>query len=154
MDLYHACCIGDLIKVIELIENGENPSTGFNSPIRWASAKGHVIVVAWLLRDKRVNPAACNNSAIINASYHGHTKVVEILLEDERVDPTDWNNEAIRAASKNGHVDVVKVLLEDGRVEPTEHAILYAATDEIKEMLTKYKYRVDGLEYLRMKEQN
>jgi hypothetical protein len=51
-------------------------------------------------------------------------------------------------------VDVVKVLLQDGRVEPTNHAIAHAATEEIKEMLTKYKYRVDGLEYRRMKEQN
>jgi hypothetical protein len=38
------------------------------------------------------------------------------------------------------------LLLKDGRVEPNDYVIRHS-TEEIKDMLVKYKYRVDGKEY-------
>jgi hypothetical protein len=87
------------------------------------------------------------------AIQHGHADVVEVLLQDGRVDPTADNNYSIFLASLYGHVKVVEVLLQDGRVEITADAIVNSATDEIKDMLINYRYRVDGPEYCKMKDQ-
>lgn len=48
---------------------------------------------------------------------------------------------------------VVELLLDDGRVKVSDDAIKEAKTEEIKEMLVRYKYRVDGDEYRRMEVQ-
>lgn len=154
MDIIEACQVGHLERVKELLKNGVDPSINNNWAITTACAYGHANIVEMLLQDERVNPADQNNTAIRSASYFGNANIVKLLLLNGRVDPTvDWNA-AIRRASARGHKKVVEVLLQDGRVEATDLAINYADTDEIKEMLIAYKYRVDGQEYRRMKEQN
>ncbi len=100
-----------------------------------------------LLQDGRADPTADNNYA----SKRGYIQIVEALLQDGRADPAAYDNYAIKWASAGNHVKVVEMLLEDGRVEPPEWAIKYAATKTIKEMLIAYRYRVDGKEYRRMK---
>jgi ankyrin repeat protein len=107
-----------------------------------------------LLQDGRVDPLADNSYALLKACENDNVDVVILLLKDGRADPTEDNNYAIKAASQNGNQEVVKVLLQDGRVDPTadnDYAIRRAKTEEIREMLIAYKYRVDGKEYCKAK---
>jgi ankyrin repeat protein len=113
-----------------------------------ASTKGQFEIVKLLLQDGRADPASRNNRSIENASYNGHIKVVEFLLQDRRVDPTADDSKALKWACYHGNV---KLLLQDGRVEPSDWAINNTKTEEIREMLVSYKYRVDGKEYCRLK---
>lgn len=155
MDIIGECMDGnvDLELVKEFLKNVEDPSLSRNFLIRFASREGFREIVGLLLQDTRVNPTAEDNEAIMVASSHGHADIVELLLKDGRADPTTDDNWPICEASKYGYTNVVKLLLEDGRVDPTADdnwAIRYAATDEIKEMLIRYKYRTDGPEYRQM----
>ena len=84
------------------------------------------------------------------ASRAGHLDVVKLLLQCG-AQPTFQKNYALRWASKNCHLEVVKLLLENG-ANPTELAIRNANTDEMKELLVRWKYRVDGKEYCKAKE--
>ncbi len=155
MNLIVACRDGIVTWAQKLLKNGEDPTVEDNLCLRYASLFGKTKIVEILLQDGRADPTADYNYAIKIASLHGYTDIVKLLLLDERVDPTAGNNYAIRVASKRGHIKVVEILLKDGRVDPTdsnELAINLAETEEIKEMLIKYKYRVDGKEYCRMKE--
>jgi hypothetical protein len=89
------------------------------------------------------------------ACCYGRLILVNALLQDGRADPTLENNHALGLASEHGHIDIVNVLLQDGRVEPTidnDIAIKKVKTQEIKDMLIAYKYRVDGKEYCRLKD--
>ena len=183
MDITRACQIGDVDRVRELLQNGANPTENNNAPIAYASCNGHADIVKLLLQDGQVDPSVFYNAPIRNASYYGHPKIVEMLLQDRRVDPTDDDNYTIkyaclnrhikvielllqdgradpsvndnsilRFASSFGHIKVVELLLRDGRVEPND-LIEKVATEEIREMLIRYKYRVDGNEYCRLKNQ-
>jgi hypothetical protein len=86
--------------------------------------------------------------------FFAYIKVVDALLKDGRVNPTDRDNWALWHSSMVGDVKLVELLLQDGRVEATDRAIREAKTSKIRDMLIRYKYRVDGQEYRRMKEQN
>jgi ankyrin repeat protein len=155
MNLIEACRDGYVARVQELLKNGEDPAGEDNLCLRYASLFGNTKIVEILLLDGRADPTADYNYAIKIASLHGYTDLVKLLLQDERVDPTAGDNHPIRVASKRGHIKVVEILLKDGRVDPTDRnelAIQNADTEEIKEMLIKYKYRVDGKEYCKMKE--
>ena len=150
---HYACKTGNIAKVKELLEQGVDPTVPYNRALHLACDNGHADIVSLLLQDKRVDPTGYVNWAIREASISGYTKVVEVLLQDGRAVPS---NAAIRHASKNGHIDVVKALLQDGRVDPTannNYAINNAATQEIKELLIAYRYRVDGPEYQKLKAQ-
>ena len=61
-----------------------NPSADSNSPIRWASRRGHAEVVKLLLKDKRVDPSVKNQQAFSKGLVRGHTGVLRVLLTDER----------------------------------------------------------------------
>jgi ankyrin repeat protein len=84
------------------------------------------------------------------ASKLGYLEIVKLLLQ-YGVDQTRQNSYAIRCASKNGHLEIVKLLLEHG-YNPTELAIRNANTEEMRELLVQWKYRVDGKEYCKAKE--
>ena len=147
LNLFDACEEGNVERVKEFIEQGLDP----NQAIGLASYYGNVDIVKFLLQNSRADPTSNNNYAIRMASLYGNTKVVEALLEDGRADPADDNNFAIEWTSNRGHLDVIKLLLQDGRVDPSDDTIYYAATSEIRELLLKYKYRVDETEYCRLK---
>ena len=151
MNLYEACKEGNIIRVKELLEQGVDPTVNDNVEIRIAILQNHVDVVKILLQDGRIDPTTMGNWPIRHASEQGYTDIVEALLQDRRVDPTEYKNAAICWAGESGHVKIVKMLLQDGRVEATDNAIKYAATNEIYELLLKYKYRVDGSEYVKAK---
>ena len=176
-DFYHQCFVGNITAVKKmlnqdvdinlgltyagannqfkcfqlLLEAGADPSYDGYYAIHIACQNGHADIVKLLLQDRQVDPTADDNLAIRTASYYGHVDGVTTLLQDGRADPAAVNNYALRFASEEGHVDVVEVLLQDGRVEVNESAINNAATEEIKDMLIRYKYRVDGEEYQRCK---
>jgi ankyrin repeat protein len=147
MDIIRACQDGNVERLIKLLKNGGDPTVDDNAPIRNASFYGHSGVVEVLLQDGRADPTVDDNAPIRNASCNGHTEIVELLLQDGRVDPTAQNNFVLRRACMYSHTKVIEILLQDGRVEATDQAIKNARTDEIKDMLLKYKYRVDGSEY-------
>jgi ankyrin repeat protein len=147
MNLLNACMFGKLDQAKEALANGEDPTYNDNIAIQWACFHGHTKIVELLLQDGRADPTTYGNQPIKCASYNGYA----LLLKDGRADPTTFYNYSIRAASENGHVDVVSLLLQDGRVEVPDSAINHAATDEIKEMMIAYKYRVDGKEYQKAK---
>ncbi len=119
--------------------------------LREASRYGYIDKVKEALANGQ-DPTETDNYAIQIASLYGHTEIVSLLLQDGRADPKANNNNAINWASRQGHTQVVEVLLQDGRIEVTDCVIEVAATPEIKEMLVKYKYRVDGPEYMKMKD--
>lgn len=150
-EFFNACREGDLTQIQRSLEQGVDPSMESNKAIRMASAWGYVDIVKLLLQDSRVDPTVFFNYALRWACNYRHLKVIEALLQDGRADPTVWNNEPLYMASVYGHIAVVSLLLQDGRVEPTDISINHASPPEIKDMLLKYKYRVDGQEYCRMK---
>jgi ankyrin repeat protein len=151
MSLFEACYEGNVKLVKTLLANSEEPAADINWVIRVASARGHTKMVELLLQDGRIDPTTDSNAAIGYASLNGHVDIVALLLQDSRVDPTDYGNYAIKRAIFNGHIDIVSLLLQDGRVEITDDEIHIAKTDEIKDILIAYKYRVDGKEYCRLK---
>jgi hypothetical protein len=154
MNLVNACLNGDLDRVKRVLHNIDTSAYYYNRAIKVACRQGHVKIVEALLQDGRADPSDYENNSIRGACTHGHIDIVKLLLQDERVDPTDAANDAIKWASFYGHVKVVEALLQDGRVDPTatyNWAIEYAKTQEIKDMLIRYKYRVDGPEYCKMK---
>jgi ankyrin repeat protein len=154
MNLNQACRKGDIKGVKELLEQGVDPSDDNNFAIQEASWYGHADVVSLLLQDSRVDPTYYGNWALRMACKYGYINVVKVLLQDQRVDPADYDNDAIKLACRFGLIEVVEALLQDGRVDPTidnEWAINHAKTPEIREMLIAYKYRVDGPEYQKLK---
>ena len=154
MNLHLACRYGYIDEVKAALKNGADPSIFNNEAITIASAAGRTEVVKVLLQDDRVDPSDDDNYAIEIAIKHGHVNVVKALLQDGRADPTADHNYSIFLASSYGRIEIVKLLLEDGRVQVTNDAIEDAATEEIKDMLINYRYRVDGPEYCKMKGQS
>ena len=151
MSFYKACSNGDVELVKKFLIKHDISIGNCGWALRYSCYFGYLDIIELLILDGRADPAALNNAAIQFASEEGYADIVSLLLQDSRVDPTDNDNYAIDGASKNGHIDVVEVLLQDGRVEPTDKTIKMAETDEIREMLLRYKYRVDGKEYCRLK---
>ena len=121
----------------------------YNKALCDACQNGYVSVVKLLL-ENGADPTDENSKSIRMAAHYGHTDVVKMLLQDGRADPAAHDNEAIISTSVRGHIKVVEDLLQDGRVEPSQWAIDHAA-EGIKEMLIGYKYRIDGKEYCKMK---
>jgi ankyrin repeat protein len=153
----NACNRGNIDKVKELLKDPsiQNilPKRQINRALVAASTYGHADIVKLLLQDGRFDPSYEKNWAIEIACENGHEDVVELLLQDERTNPSNCNC-SLKWASKNGHIKVVEMLLQDGRSEPTadnQYAIKHAKTDEIRDILIAYKYRVDGSEYQKAK---
>ena len=154
--MLNACKEGDIARVQKLLNNRTDPTVeNYNQALRYASLYGYTKIVEILLQDGRADPTHWNNWIIKIACDYGYGDIVELLLQDGRVDPTAGENCCIRFSSIYGHIKVVEILLKDGRVDPTARdnmAINQAKTEEIKEMLNKYKYRIDRPEYCKMKE--
>jgi ankyrin repeat protein len=89
-----------------------------DTPLIWASVRGHMNVIELLLskganlHDKDND----GNSPIIAASQYGHKEVVELLLS-KGADPNNKNiigDSPIIRASRRGNVDIVELLLSKG----------------------------------------
>jgi ankyrin repeat protein len=155
MNLSQAIFSNNITKAKELLENGADPNFSETIvPLSSACYNCSNSEMVQLLLKYGADPTFNKSEVLRIACIFGDTKIVNILLQDRRADPTDDNNYPIKVASLQGHTNVVQLLLRDGRVDPTdenEYAIRFAATQEIKDMLIAYKYRVDGQEYQKLK---
>ncbi|KAL9237287.1 hypothetical protein vseg_011856 [Gypsophila vaccaria] len=114
---------GDLVEAKMLLEC--NPclakySTfgGVNSPLHFASAKGHTEIVALLLENgAEVNSRNyCGQTALMQACRYGHWEVVQtLLLLRCNVTRADYlsGRTALHFAAVNGHVRCIRLLFAD-----------------------------------------
>jgi ankyrin repeat protein len=108
--------LGDRLENFKnLINRGTDPSADDNYSIRWASRRGNLEIVSFLLEHGADSIA--KNHALQSASRWGHLEVVSFLKE-KGADPTADDNKAIRWASEGGHLEVVSLLLAHG-ADPT-----------------------------------
>jgi len=119
-DLNNTCAIrwasrrGHLELVKYLVSVGCDPKAGDEYAIRWASRMGHLETVKYLV-SIGCNPAYLNNWAIITTSAHGSSEVVKYLVSIG-CDYKVHKNKPIRLAIGNGNLNVVRYLatLPDG----------------------------------------
>jgi len=109
IDLLKYC----LDKNMNINENNKNG----DSPLIWASVKGHLEIVKILLSNKNININHANikgNTALILACIEGHIEIVELLLSDKRINVNHANinnDSALILACVEGHIEIVKLLL-------------------------------------------
>jgi len=112
---YKAEAKDDYISKIEELYNrttiaDEDITVDNNYAIRWASDKGYLEVVKYLVK-KGADVTARNNCALRWASDKGYLEVVKYLVK-KGADVTARDNCALRWASNNGYLEVVKYLVK------------------------------------------
>jgi hypothetical protein len=116
--LYSACCLGDLVRVRSLLDDGADLHQGNDSMLLCACRKGHVEVIKLLLdRGAEVDRVDSNGFTALGwACRKGHVEVIKLLLDrGAKVDRAGSDGStALRRACHGGHVEVVKLLLEHG----------------------------------------
>jgi ankyrin repeat protein len=127
-DLHSAAFDGDVERVRELLEKGENPNIKNKdgiTPLHVAASKGYVDVVKLLL-ERGADPNIKDKNGVTPlhwAAYNGHVDVVKLLLK-HGADPNaedKYGATPLHATAKMGHVDVVKLLLERGANPNAQH---------------------------------
>jgi ankyrin repeat protein len=146
-----ACQYGN-VDAVKFLLSKVDPSFGDNIAMKEAIASKNSKVVELLLSDPRVDPSAGDNFAIKSACKNGSTEIVEMLIKDGRVDPTVDNNYAIRVACWDNHPEIVKILLAAGADANGDLVINGIENQEIKDLLLRDKYRVDGKIYQEMRQ--
>jgi ankyrin repeat protein len=135
--------------------------TAYDAPIVAACSSNRPDIVKLLL-DHGANPNAMSgfhdndgdwmNVPLVCAAAHGYNiEIVRLLLDSPILEKKLLRGALYKACFKN-RIDVVKLLLEAG-ADPTtddEHAIRYSSP-HIKKLLLEWKYRVDGHEYQKLK---
>jgi ankyrin repeat protein len=95
MDLRNAVIHGNIDRVRELIEAGENINAKDrrgNSLLHWAAFKGHVEIMKLLMASGAVNAMDKHGSLRLRwAAHSGNTDAVNLLFESEGAD-NDINN--------------------------------------------------------------
>jgi len=127
--------IGNLQKVIELIENNQVDASAQDNDaiigaIIMAAYYGHLAVIQYLSTLPNVDASARNNYAIILAAYNGQLAVIKYLLTLPNVDASARNNRAIIGAAGSGHLEVVQYLSKLPNVDASAQnnkAIIWAA---------------------------
>ena len=108
IDLLKYC----LDKNMNINENNKNG----DSPLIWASVKGHLEIVKILLSNKNININHANikgNTALILACIEGHIEIVKLLLCIEGINVNQINilgNTVLIVASSRGFLEIVKLL--------------------------------------------
>ncbi len=87
-----------------------------NEAVIWASSKGHIKLLNYLLNDLNADPSCKRNESMAEAISNGHLEIVNRLLIDPRV---SINGNFIRDACARDHIDIVNRLLKDSRVDPS-----------------------------------
>jgi ankyrin repeat protein len=154
-----------------------NPADNDNSAIGYAALKDDIEMVSLLLQDSRVNPAADDNYALRASRtiemqkllltdprvdpnilldlliYNREWKDILEIIDDPRIKPGLYNNLLLCQAVLYDQVELVRKLLSYQAVLDNDLKVPLqnAKTDEIKEMIAKAVYRVDGQEYCKMK---
>jgi ankyrin repeat protein len=144
MSIWGAAMIGDLAEVERLL--GEDPGLldtkagGGRTPLMWASDKGHVAVVRWLLDQG----AAIDDqdpdgfTALWLACSRGRTPVVGLLME-RGADPTiagERGTTPLVEASEGRRLGIVRVLLG----HPNARATIQRRDDDGQTALWKACY--------------
>jgi hypothetical protein len=142
-NLCHNLNFDSLYKLLKIHIDKIDPVTGFNKPIRYASAYGHIKIVRLLLADPRVDPTDLNNDALTRASENGHTKIVKLLTKHKLEDISV--KASLLAAFHNNHYPVVQILLRKSFIKMKHAAKLLEEASakgyvEIVDMLLKYIY--------------
>ena len=123
MELWTACEEGNLERVRQLIQDGQdvNPTFGDiigKTPFIWAADRGHVQVVGELIRaGARVNAKGNHKqTALHRASCWGHSSVVTTLIEaGANLNEQDvYGMTPLMWAAEGGHVQVVGELIRGG----------------------------------------
>ena len=118
MSVWYSAQQGYTHEVRELLERGEDVNqrdTLGNSPLVWASRRGHVKIVRLLLEYGATHaPNRYGSTPLLFASSKGHIEVVHELLD---ADATHTANETgdtpLLGAALHGHHDVIEVLLQN-----------------------------------------
>ncbi|BCS82725.1 ankyrin repeat protein [Cotonvirus japonicus] len=131
---------GHLSIVKFLIDNGADIHVLDNEPVRLAAEHGHIEIVEFLV-NLGANVKADNNYAIRFASERGHLSVVDFLIKHGANVKAD-NNYAFIYACKNGHLDVAKMLKNAG-ANPKANNDLAIKMACIGGKLSVVKYLVD-----------
>lgn len=100
-----------LDHVIIAINNGANINTKHNLAIRYASSKGHLNIVKYLVSLEKTDIHL--NDALKSASYAGNLDMIKYLIS-QGADVQTQDNYSVKYASKNGHLNVVKYLVSVG----------------------------------------
>ncbi|KAJ3682116.1 hypothetical protein LUZ60_014689 [Juncus effusus] len=114
---------GDLVEARMLLELSPSLSRystfgGLNSPLHFASAKGHNELVTLLLeKGAEVNSRNyCGQTALMHACRYGHWEVAQtLLIFKSNVTRADYLNgrTALHFAANDGHVRCLRLLLAD-----------------------------------------
>jgi ankyrin repeat protein len=107
-ELCQACHVGDIRKVIELL-NQTDPSYDDNTAIWLATEANRPDIVELLMADVRVDPSSNNNVALRSACEYGLTNVVRLLLRDKRVVDAGLD-ESIEMAEEMGHDQITQMI--------------------------------------------
>ena len=121
-DIHDAAREGDLNKVQQLVERefvsvNAKDNTG-ETPLHWASRKGHMSVVKYLL-GKGADIHVKNNHGNIPlhcTSWYGHLPVVKFLVRKgaDIHAQNKYGSTPLHIACPNGHTAVVKFLVRKG----------------------------------------
>ena len=121
MELREACRAGNLERVRQLIQDGQDVNRGDrngDTPLMWAALNGHDQVVQELIRaGADVNGKDDNKrTALQYASYWGHSSVVKTLAEaGANLNVQDWRGVTpLMEAAAEGHANVVVELIRAG----------------------------------------
>ena len=121
MDIWAACRVGDLERVRELIQDGQDVNRGNiygATPLMWAALNGHDQVVRELIRaGADVNGKdSYKETALHCASSCGHSSVIKTLTEagaNLNVQD-DWGVTPLMVAAYRGYANVVVELIRAG----------------------------------------
>lgn len=146
-EMIRACIDGNLEKVKLIHSYGRI----YHEAIIYASDRGHLEVVKFLLENGYYATEE-NNEPICVASCGGHEETVKLLLE-YGADPKAKQNDPLICAGAKGYSKIVEILLEAGAEIPDSETMrVLCFKSKIKDILARWKYRVDGPEYQQMKE--
>ena len=121
MELWRACKEGDLVRVRQLIQDGQHVNRGDSvgwTPLMYAAVRGHDQVVHELIRAGADVNRKDNNkgTALHKASSCGHSSVVKTLTEaGANLNVQDWRGiTPLMKAADRGHANVVVELIRAG----------------------------------------
>jgi ankyrin repeat protein len=109
---------GYLDVVKYLIEQGANPGADAGQSLRWASYFGHYETLRVLLRNIKYTTCINYEELVYNACQNGHLGIVKLLIESYRVNPSYGNESFLRVACWGGHLNIMKYLIESCGVNP------------------------------------
>lgn len=139
MSLSRAVEKNDLEAVQTCLNSDTTSAIECNEAFQEAASKGHLEIVAFLLKDTRVIPGDFSTEAMdsgrsdITKTYNyalqlaimsGHIQIVSYLLKDNRITPINPhhpNDSLLQLAVMYNKKDIVKCLLADERVDPSQN---------------------------------